>query len=556
MGTKSKLDPILEIPLTRKPSATIEKKETKPTQAAPVKKKMDISEINWNSFGTKKPVSQSSSKKEEKKDSNEKSLVVVDPPPPLVAVALAEASAATELSPKEEQSQSQQSTSQKQSVYEEEVKKYAKLFNKGLKHLQYLIEMASSSLSALESSVVMSEVKESSSSSNRCMIIDLGIEAINLPRNMNIFNAKGFQFLVEIMNTSSSSTLSSSSSLQSITKEPDTNATTTTSKGVKPSTSFHQKPLHVSTSVDSLASKSSSKKRLHHSSKSHTIIIAGGHYEHVIEEYKNQFKSFESWTDSISSVYACATLFFLQQILSTIQKTSSLSSKAASSSSAVLAGNALSTKGAGKKGAQTLSTSSSSLSWLQHHQQLLKPLQLKVLVLSSQQLLSPVKDGGNDISSSANNTSLSAASLEHLYGIQYKPFHLKGVIKVLELLRSYHVMCSGYLTQLHGYFPNLSASSKNIFELFHKLNVSHVVIVDSNSSNSSNSNNPNASNDEDVNEVLVQVCGCCGLFLTTLLLIPVLFISLFFFSLFFFSVSCCSLLIMITQTKVYFRKQR
>jgi hypothetical protein len=462
---------------------------------------MDISEINWNSFGTKKQLNQSTNKKEEKIEIKEKPpVVVVDSPVPLVAVALAQPVA--ELSPKEEPTPA---PSQKPSVYEEEVKKYAKLFNKGLKHLQYLVEMASTSLSALESSASVSDSKDGSGA-NRCMIIDLGIESINLPRNMNIFNGKGFQFIVEIINLSSSSSLSSSTSLQSISKEQDTSSSSTAAivssslKGLKQSSSFNQKPIHISTSVDSLASKSSSKKRLHHSSKSHTILIAGGHYEHVIEEYKNQFKSFESWTDSISSVYACATLFFLQQILSTIQKTSSLSSKAAATASTMLPA---STKASGKKGPQSSATTS-SLSWLQHHQQLLKPLQLKVLVLSSQQL-SPLKDSGNNTvasSSTSSNTALSAASLENLYGIQYKPFHLKGVIKVLELLRSFHIMCSGYLTQLHGYFPNLSASSKNIFELFHKLNVSHIVIVDS---NSNNSNNPNASIDEDVNEVLVQV---------------------------------------------------
>lgn len=396
-------------------------------------KKIDISEIRLDQIGVKRNV------KPNKKQQEDKATKVNEKPPTI--------------NPVKAEDKSQKNTN----IYEEEVKKYAKMFHRGLKHLQILLEMIISSSNADDQNFLSS------------VVLDMGIESINLPRNINIFHGQGLIFLVEVVaNGSFPSTLTNEGNDES--REQDDEPSTNLSK------------LNEDSSV--LKRKLMMQRR-----KGATVIVSGGHYEQIISEYKEQYNAFESWSDSIS-VFACASVFYLHNILSVLQKSETRKTFAT----------ILPSKDSGK--------SQSIDSYFLTHSQHLQPMRLQALVVSSQQYTSSLSTNTVSGTSQARTTSLSPMNVPNLkassapaagnstllkqghhrasnqidnspgfnYGLTYKPYFLTSVIKVLEILRGHGISASGYLSQLHGY--NLSSS--NILDFCKRLSIPHLVIVDEN----------------------------------------------------------------------------
>jgi hypothetical protein len=344
--------------------------------------------------------------------------------------------------------------------YEEETKRYSKMFNRSFKHLKCLLEMVLHSSTLPEDELFRSS-----------LILDMGIETIHLPRNINIFHGQGLQFVVEVF-TNVQGQISSTLDRQlqdgkDESREQDDDSASKYMKKIK---------------------KLSTQR-----SKNSTIIISGGHYENVINEYKEQYNTLEAWNSESISVYACASIFYLHHILTVLQKSES---KKNLLSADVMKRNQL--------------ENSSNLSSFSVHSEHLQSVRLKVLVLSSQQYinfsnptnigpqrtasLSPMNiptlrpsSGGSNAVAFTTSTSKSKQTQQHTpvlpiegdsylisYGLNYKPFALNSVIKVLELLRSHGISASGYLSQLQGY--NLSTGS--VFDFCKSLNISHLIIVD------------------------------------------------------------------------------
>jgi hypothetical protein len=417
-----------------------------------------------------------------------------------------------------------------------------KLFYKGYKHLLALLEMFKTSL---EIQHAASNMKYGSTP--RVMpfashvVLDLGLDCISVPKASNVFQNQGFQFVVD-SNTSAffnrSEALSSDTLDQIAPPLPVSKSSAkSTPNSVKVTKSAASLAEEGVAGNDPATDHDDGKKAVAEGGcmggkkktrkVTHDILIHGGHFEHLINVYKEQFKSIEYWSDSVA-VYAMGMIVHLDNIVNVILQIQRSESKKLSLAKSLA--KTSQAKGASGPNAQVnshpsasnLSASaqtarSSSLVEYNHlfyaHLNFLADYRLTALVVSSQQLalsslsstislqnaasitrysysgqLSPMRPRSSASSSLQPSAKAPALSMPNnadsnnvLYGLNYKPYNLRTLALVLDYLRKHEIKSSGYLTQLHGYYYNSFGSHPNVLDLCKLLNIPFLIVLEENS---------------------------------------------------------------------------
>jgi hypothetical protein len=425
-----------------------------------------------------------------------------------------------------------------ESTINENLLRSYKLFYKGYKHLLVLLEMFKTSLE------IQSNMKSSSSPEvvpfASHVVLDLGLDYISVPKASNVFQNQGFQFIVD-SNTSAFFNRSESLSSDTLDQIAPPLPVSKISAKSTPSNS-----VNVTKSAASLADEGVAGNDIatdHDDGKktsaagggvggkkktrkvSHDILIHGGHFEHLINVYKEQFKSIEYWSDSVA-VYAMGMIVNLDNIVNAIlQIQRSESKKLSVAKSLAKTSQAKGASGAnaqvnahasvGNLSASGQTARSTSLVEYNHlfyaHLNFLAAYRLTALVVSSQQLalsslsstislqnaasitrysysgqLSPMRPRSS--ASSSLQPSAKALSMPNngdssnvLYGLNYKPYNLRTLALVLDYLRKHEIKSSGYLTQLHGYYYNSFGNHPNVLDLCKMLNIPFLIVLDENS---------------------------------------------------------------------------